>query len=184
MKGMENHCIRGSNKRMTEMQAVILLSQMERVKADTGKRIENARYLDSRLKDIPGIVPCKLEKGATRAVYHLYPFRYQKEYFDGLSRDLFRAALNAEGIPNYSAYGKQYFDGLMEDALGSRGYKRLYSEQRLKQYREELHHLPGNDQLTEEALTFFQHMLLAEKEDMDHIADAIQKIYENRKQLI
>ncbi len=184
MKGMGNHCIRGSNKRMTEMQAVILLSQLERVKADTGKRIENARYLDSRLKDIPGIVPYKLEKGATRAVYHLYPFRYQKEHFDGLSRDQFRAALNAEGIPNYSAYGKQYFDGLMEDALGSRGYKRLYSEQRLKQYREELHHLPGNDQLTEEALTFFQHMLLAEKEDMDHIADAIQKIYENRKQLI
>jgi len=184
MRGMGQNCIRGSNKRMTELQAVILLSQMERVVADTEKRIKNARYLDSRLKEIPGIVPCKLEKGATRAVYHLYPFRYQKEHFDGLSREKFMAALNAEGIPNYSAYGKQYFDGLMEDALGSRGYKRLYSQQRLKQYRDELHHLPGNDQLTEEAVTFFQFMLLGEKEDMDHIVHAIQKIYENREQLL
>jgi hypothetical protein len=72
----------------------------------------------------------------------------------------------------------------MEDALSSRGYRRLFSEQRLRQYRDELHDLPGTDQLTTEAVMLFQNMLLAEKSDMDDIIHAIQKVYENRTQLI
>jgi len=184
MAGMPENVIRGSNKRMTELQAGILLSQMERARQDADKRLENALYLDSKLKEIPGIIPYKLADGATRSSYHLYPFRYKKEHFDGLSREKFRAAISAEGIPNYGGYGKQYFDGLIEDAIGSRGYKRLFSEQRLNRYREELHDLPGNDQLTDEGVMLFQNMLLAEKSDMDDIIHAIQKVYENRKQLL
>jgi dTDP-4-amino-4,6-dideoxygalactose transaminase len=184
MAGMGQNAVRGSNKRMTEIQAGILLSQMKRARADADKRLENALYLDSKLKDIPGIIPYKLADGATRSSYHLYPFRYKKEHFDGLSREKFRAALQAEGIPNYGGYGKQYHDGLIEDALGSRGYKRLFSAERLNRYRDELHHLPENDQLTEEAVMFFQNMLLAERKDMDDIVRAIRKIYENRSQLV
>jgi dTDP-4-amino-4,6-dideoxygalactose transaminase len=184
MAGMPNYVVRGSNKRMTEIQAGILLSQMKRARKDADKRLENALYLDSKLKEIPGILPYKLADGATRSSYHMYPFRYKKEVFDGLSREKFRAALHAEGIPTYSGYGKQYFDGLMEDAIGSRGYKRLFSKQRLDRYREELHTLPDTDQLTGEAVMLFQNMLLAERSDMDDIIHAIQKIYENRKQLL
>jgi hypothetical protein len=72
----------------------------------------------------------------------------------------------------------------MEEALNSKGYKRLFSEQRLNTYREELRNLPDNDQLTQEAVWFFQNMLLGERKDMDDIVDAIQKVYENRKQLL
>ena len=78
----------------------------------------------------------------------------------------------------------QYHDGLMEDALGSRGYKRLFSEARLKRYREELHELPENDQLTREAVWFTQNMLLAERSDMDDIILAIRKVYDKRKELL
>jgi dTDP-4-amino-4,6-dideoxygalactose transaminase len=184
MAGMPDYVVRGSNKRMTEIQAGILLNQMQRARQDADKRLENALYLDSKLKEIPGILPYKLADGATRSSYHLYPFRYIKEEFDGLSRNKFRAALSAEGIPSYGGYGRQYFDGLIEDAISSRGYKRLFSEQRLKQYRDELHHLPDTDQLTGEGVMLFQNMLLAERADMDDIILAIQKIYENRKQLI
>jgi len=48
----------------------------------------------------------------------------------------------------YFGYGPQYHDRLMEEALSSRGYKRLFSEQRLNRYREELQNFPDNDQLT------------------------------------
>ena len=72
----------------------------------------------------------------------------------------------------------------MEEAISSRGYKRLFSEQRLNQYREELHNLPENDQLTREAVWFYQFMLLADRKDMDDIISAIEKVYENRKQLL
>jgi len=175
---------RGGNKRMTEFQAVVLISQMERARSDADKRLENALYLDSKLKEIPGIIPYKLADGATRSAYHLYPFRYKKEYFDDLPREKFLEALSAEGIPCSGGYGPQYHDGLMEEAMNSRGYKRLFSEQRLKQYREELHNLPDNDQLTREAVWLYQNMLLAERKDMDDIIDAVQKVYDNRKQLL
>jgi len=175
---------RGGNKRMTELQAVVLISQMKRAKPDADKRLENALYLDSKLKEIPGIIPYKLTDGATRSAYHLYPFRYKKEFFDDLPREKFLKALSAEGIPCSGGYTTQYHDGLMEEALSSRGYKRLFSEQRLNQYREELHNLPDNDQLTREAVWFYQNMLLAERKDMDDIIHAVQKVYDNRKQLL
>jgi len=184
MKGMGSNPVRGSNKRMTEVQAGLLLSQIGRARRDADKRLENALYLDSQFKEIPGIVPYKLADGATRSAYHLYPFRYKKEYFDGLPRHKFMAALRAEGIPCGQGYGQQYFDGLIEEAITSKGYKRLFSKERLDRYREELHTLPDNDQLTQEAVWFYQNMLLAGKQDMDDIVNAIRKIYENRSKLL
>lgn len=175
---------RGGNKRMMEIQAVILMSQMKRIQEDADKRLENALYLNSKLREIPGIIPYKLADGGTRSAYHLYPFRYKKEYFDGLQRDKFLQALSAEGVTCSAGYGPQYHDGLMEEALTSKGYKRLFSEQRLNDYREELHNLPDNDQLTKEAVWLFQFMLLGNQQDMDDIVNAVQKIYDNRKQLL
>jgi dTDP-4-amino-4,6-dideoxygalactose transaminase len=181
---MGDNPVQGSNRRLTEVQAGLLLAQMGRARSDADKRLENALYLDSKFKEIPGIVPYKLSDGATRSAYHLYPFRYKKEEFDGLPRHKFMAALRAEGIPCGQGYGQQYFDGLIEEAISSRGYKRLYSKERLKRYREELHDLPDNDQLTLEAVWFYQNMLLGERSDMDDIVNAIQKVYENRKNLL
>ncbi|NLP12844.1 DegT/DnrJ/EryC1/StrS family aminotransferase, partial [bacterium] len=43
--------------------------------------------------------------------------------------------------------------------------------------------LPETDQLCSEAVWFTQNMLLGSQRDMDDIADAVQKIYENRDKL-
>ena len=182
VKGTSSYPMRGSNRRMQEFQAVILMSQMKRIQKDADTRLENALYLTSKIKDIPGIIPYKLARGATRSAYHLYPFRYKKEHFNNVPRNKFLSALSAEGIPCSGGYGPQNKDGLIEDALNSTGYKRLYSNKRLEKYREE-NHLPDNDQLCREAVWFGQNMLLGTKSDMDDIADAIEKIYENRKKL-
>jgi len=91
--------------------------------------------------------------------------------------------LRAEGVPCSPGYGQQNKDGLIEEALNSKGYKRLFSEQRLKQWREE-NVLPGNDQLAREAVTFTQNILLGTKSDMNDIINAITKIYENRESLL
>lgn len=174
----------GGNKRMMEFQAVILLSQMKRAKKDFEQRLENAQYLDSKLKEIPGIIPYELTRSTNKSAYHIYPLRYKKEHFDDLPREKFLAALRAEGIPCSSGYEAQYKDGFMEDVLNSRGFKKLFPEQRLKRYREELDELPENDQLTQEAVWFFQNMLLGERRDMDDIINAIQKVYDHRKKLL
>jgi dTDP-4-amino-4,6-dideoxygalactose transaminase len=182
VKRTSGYPTRGSNRRMQEFQAVILMSQMKRLEKDTQKRTANANYLTSKIKDIPGIIPHKLYEGVTRAAYHLYPFRYKKEHFNNIPRSKFLASLGAEGIPCSGGYGPQYKDGLIEEALNSRGYRRLYSKKRLKRYREE-NQYPDNDQLCKEAVWFTQNLLLGTRRDMDDIANAILKIYENRDKL-
>jgi dTDP-4-amino-4,6-dideoxygalactose transaminase len=172
----------GTNRRMTEYQAAILLSQVKRLESDTKRRFENATYLTEKIKDIPGILPCKLYEGTTRAAYHLYPFRYKKEFFNNASRSRFLRALGAEGVPCSGGYGPQYRDGLIEAFLTSKNCKRSFPAKRIKEYREQLH-FPGNDQLCNEAVWLSQRMLLTDKKDMDDIANALRKIAENKDQL-
>ena len=174
--------ISGSNFRMQQMQALILMSQMNRIMKDADIRLANAMFLDAKLKEIPGIIPYKLAPGAERSAYHLYPFRYISKEFNDVPRDKFIRALNAEGIPCSGGYGRQNKDGLIEEMLNSRGFKRLFSETRLKQWREE-NVLPGNDQLSIEAVTFTQNILLGSINDMQHIIDAIAKIRRNTDSL-
>jgi len=173
----------GMNYRMQQSQALILMSQMKRIEKDNDVRLANALYLDRKLKEIPGIVPYKPADGATRAVYHLYPFRYIKEEFNNIPKNIFIRALSSEGIPCGSGYGKQNKDGLIEEVLTSKGYKRIFSESRLKLWREQ-NELPGNDLLCDQAVTFYQSVLLGSRSDMDDIVNAITKIYENRNTLV
>jgi dTDP-4-amino-4,6-dideoxygalactose transaminase len=181
--GNENGLGKAARYEQNGSQALILMSQMKRIEKDNDLRLSNALYLDRKLKEIPGIVPYRHADGATRAVYHLYPFRYIKEEFNNVPKEKFLKALNAEGVPCSNGYGKQNKDGLIEEQLTSKGYMRLFSESRLKQWREE-NILPGNDRLCDQALTFYQSILLATKSDMDDIVNAITKIHENRSSLV
>lgn len=174
--------IAGANFRMQQIQALILMSQMNRIHKDADIRLANAMFLDAKLKEIPGIIPCKLAPGGERSAYHLYGFRYIAKEFNDVTKDKFVSALRAEGISCGGGYGRQNLDGLIEDTLNSKGYKRLFSEARLKQWREE-NVLPGNDQLVGEAVTFTQNILLGSINDMQHIVDAVAKIWRNRDSL-
>ena len=102
---------------------------------------------------------------------------------NNIPKEKFIEALNAEGIPAPGGYGKQNKDGLMEEAMTSRGYKRLFSEARLRQWREQ-NNLPGNDQLCDQAVTLYQSILLGSKADMDDIVNAITKIHKLKNTLI
>ncbi len=172
----------GNKCRMAEYQAAILLAQMQRLEQQTQTRNENAAYLTSRIKDIPGIAPHKLYDGVTRAAYHLYPFRYKKELFNNIPRSRFLAALKAEGIPCSSGYNRVNKNAFFENALKSKNFQKAYSQDRLDRCRQ-LNHCPDGDRLCDEAVWLFQSLLLGTKSDMDDIADGIEKIYANRKTL-
>jgi len=92
------------------------------------------------------------------------------------TRDKFRRALRAEGIPCSGGYHEQYNDGLLDEAINSRGFKRLFTAERLKAYRESFQELKGNKQVCETTVGMFQTLLLADRSDMDHIIEAIRKI--------
>lgn len=93
-----------------------------------------------------------------------------------MSRDKFLQALNAEGIPCSSVYHEQYFDGLLDEAIHSRGFKRLFSAERLKAYRESFQELKGNRQVCATTVAFTQNLLLADRQDLDQIVEAVRKI--------
>lgn len=181
-KGEKPYFTRGGNYRMQQFQAVILMQQFEKLLKETARRRENADYLTAGLREIPGIHTVRLPENS-RAVWHLYPFRYDEKQFNGLSRDKFMKAVQAEGIPCSSPYHEQYFDGLIDEAIGSRGFKRLFSPERLKAYRESFHELKGNRLVCETAVAITQNLLLAERADMDHIIEAIRRIQANSAEL-
>lgn len=176
MLSLSGYARLGTKCRMTEYQAAILLAQMKRLEVQTQRRTENAEYLTSRIKDIPGIIPYELYEGVTRAVYHLYPFRYKKEYFNNMPRSKFLSALSAEGIRCSSGYGPINKEGFFENTLNSRNFKKMYSDKQLNRCREQ-NNCPDNDKLCTEAVWFTQNMLLGSKRDMDDIAAAIEKIH-------
>ena len=174
-KGARPNFTRGGNFRMQHFQAAMLVQQLDKLVQDTARRRENADRLTASLKEIPGIQPARLPDNS-RAVWHLYPFRYDAEKFQGLPRDKFIRAMRAEGIPCSTGYQEQYFDGLLDEAINSRGYKRLFSAARLKAYRDSFQELKGNRQVCETTVAMTQNLLLAGPADIDHIGAAIRKV--------
>jgi dTDP-4-amino-4,6-dideoxygalactose transaminase len=174
----------GTKCRATEYQAAIGLAQMQRLGQQTEKRNENASYLRSQIKDIRGILPYRLYDEVTKATYHLFPFRYKKEQFDDLPRAKFLQALNDEGIPCSSGYTPLNTMPYLQDALSSKTFKAIYPAADLDftGYLER-NKCPANDQLCEEAVWLPQNVLLGEKEDMDDIAAAIDKVRQSAAEI-
>ena len=174
-KGSQVSPAQGVNLRLTEFQATLLMTQMERLEAQAKMRDANAAYLTQLLSEIPGITPAKLEDGCTRSAWHLYMFRYAEAQFSGLPRARFLLALAAEGVPCSSGYGPLNKQPFLENVLRGRGYQRLYSAERLRRWRER-NECPVNDKLCGEAVWFTQTMLLGGRTDMEQITAAISKI--------
>lgn len=167
----------GTNARMTEWQAAILNTQLERLDEQIAKRTDNADYLTSRLKEIPCLELLKPDKRITRNSYHVFIFKYKSENCKGLDRELFLKAMNAEGIPctpGYICLYKQLLFNLpqFKRNTGSNiNYGELYLEN-------------AERVCEKEGIFITQNILLADKKDMDLIAQAIIKVYENADDLL
>jgi dTDP-4-amino-4,6-dideoxygalactose transaminase len=173
----------GSNLRMTEFQAALLLQQLTRVEEQSRVREQNAQYLTSLLREIPGISPARMYEGTTRNGYHLYMLRYDKAHFADLPRARFLEALEKEGIPCAGGYTPLNKERFLKETLNSRVYRTMYSRHEIAEW-EERNACPENDKLCEEAVWFFQTMLLGPRRDMDDIAEAVRKIQKHAGELV
>ncbi len=174
----------GPKYRMNEFEAVVLLGQLATAEARWRRRNENAAYLTARLKDIPGLTPQKLYPGTESGSFYLYTMSYHREHFDGVDRATFFKAINAEGIglSPYIAQGL-HREPWIDEICNSRVYKAMYSPERLRRYKEE-RQCPKCDQVCEEMVMLWASgPLLAPQEEVADIADAIEKVWENRAKL-
>lgn len=182
--GRNGHPYPGLNFRLTEIQAAILLGQLQRIEEHQKIRNENFDYLDSLLEGIPGISPVKRYPGQTTHGCHLYMMVYDKDHFSSLHKSKFVQAVNAEGIGVSEGYGKSNLSGQVEAHLSSRGFQSMFSRKRLDSYRK-ANHCPQNDHTAEETgLWIGQRAFLGTKKDMEAIAEAMSKIQRSAAQLV
>ncbi len=172
----------GANLRITEFQAALLATQLTRLEEQSRRREQNAAYLTSLLKEIPGITPARMYEGCTRNAYHLYMLRYDPAGFDGLPRERFLKALGAEGIPCSAGYSPLYREPFLKTTLESRPFRAVYSPKRIADYFDRIR-CPANDRLCDQAVWLFQTLFLGPRTDMDQIADAVRKIHKNAGRL-
>lgn len=175
----------GTKVRLTEYQAAIGLIMLERLEEETNTRHNNAAYLNSLIRDIPGIVPAKLYDKTERGAYHLYPFRFQEEGFKDLSRAAFIKALRAEGVRASSGYNSLTGAAYLNDAFTSPVFQNAYSAADLdfKRFAEKSR-CPNSELLCDnEAVWLPQYVLLGSKTDMEDIAGAIERIYKSADQI-
>lgn len=94
------HCqkILISNLRISPFVAANLSGQIRRLEEQSEMRDYNCLYLEKLLSGINEVRPAKKYQGQTIRVYYEYQLIYEKQYFNGLSKDKFREAMEAEGI--------------------------------------------------------------------------------------
>lgn len=178
-----DHDYLGSNLRMTEFQAAILLAQLGRLCEQIRRREQSARLLDQRLASIPGIHLIKPAPKMTRRSYHMYIFRLNLEELR-VPRDRFVDALNAEGIPASRGwyrplYSNVMFQNLREDGADNSiiapvaGLDVDYSTV----------NCPVAEQVCKDAVWIPQTVLLADDKGIGSVADAVEKVVHNVQEL-
>jgi 3-amino-5-hydroxybenzoate synthase len=153
--------------RMTEWQGAVGLAQLSRLKEQVELRERNLTYLNEGLEGIEGVAPVHRDPRVTRWGFYLVHFKFVPEGFGGISRDTFRKALAAEGVPagtghTLPLYRSPVFAGRPELARSCPEAERIASTESWS-----LGH------------TFF----LGPVSDMDLILEAIRKLRRNVDEL-
>jgi dTDP-4-amino-4,6-dideoxygalactose transaminase len=166
----EHHYL-GCNYRITQLQTVILQHQLKRLEEQTQIRNENGLYLNSLLEKIPGISPLTRGHGETLHTYHLFIFRYDKAFFNNLSKTEFAKMLAAEGVPSFMGYPEPLYK---QPVFQNKNFMCYYVPEEIDYSKV---HCPVTEKACYvEAVWILQHAMLGTKTDMDKFAEAIQKI--------
>ncbi len=174
----EHHVISG-NYRLGEFQGAVLNCQLRRLEAQARRRDANGKYLASRLAQLPGVHPQRRPAACTRHSYHLFMLRLDGAAF-GAPRTAVIKALQVEGIPCSPGYGfslprqpmfrNKAFGPFLPGAARRLDYDRASC--------------PNSDLICREQCVWLeQSLFLGPRGDIEDIARAFEKIFENRESL-
>jgi dTDP-4-amino-4,6-dideoxygalactose transaminase len=179
----ETFITRGTKYRISDFAAAVLMAQITRFEPICAFRDKNAAYLKEKISKVPGIMPQEHYPGTTRVSHYNFGLRFDKAQFAGITQEKLIKAVSAEGIPTIgSSTPPLNREPYLEKALSSRGYQRIYSKERLDQYREQ-NVLPRNDELCAAHAVMGHQLLMGTKADIDDIVEAFAKVQKNASQL-
>jgi perosamine synthetase len=178
----------GSNYRLTELQAAIGLTQLDRLQDYLNHRNSLHHIFSEGIKNIPGLQSPTIKAGCTHAFY-IYPVKFDSSQF-GLSRENFVQAINAEWpIPQtweQTAFSPGYIRPLylnqiyqQKIALGNKGFPFNFNEGIEYNYTKGI--CPVVERVHEKELLICP--MLHEGTNASDVKDlikAIHKVYENR----
>lgn len=177
-----DHDYLGSNLRLTEFQAALLVAQLSRLPGQIARREASAALLDAALAGLTGIRLPAPEPRMTRRSHHLYWFRVDVSAL-GLGRDRFLQALVAEGVPASKGwYRPLYQNAVFQNAHRGpvHGITAPLADQGVNYTAV---HCPVCEQVCEDAVWIPQNVLLAGDDQIRGVADAIARIVRNADQL-
>lgn len=156
-----NHYISGTNYRMTELQAGILLAQMSRLEAQCNKRDQNGKMLTERLLEIEGVVPQFRDPRMGRHGYYLFTFILEAD----IPREIFKRAIKAEGVPIQLEYPA------------------VHTLECIKKKDMDGGNFPVSTKLADRSIWLYHEALLGDENQVAQIAEAIKKVFENKDSL-
>ncbi|MBD3806058.1 DegT/DnrJ/EryC1/StrS family aminotransferase [Sulfuricurvum sp.] len=181
----------GYNYRMTEIEAAIARCQLEKLPALLAQRLENTKYLNEQLGQIPCIKPTKIREGAKHAFY-VHPLQFdakvaqmhRNRFIDAVKAELPPTLLREEStvLLSYGYVKPLYLQPLYQEriAFGRDGYPFNLSD---------ITYPKGLCPTTESM--HFDHLITHEfirpgmsKADMDDVVRAFIKVWENRSELL
>lgn len=177
--GSYRHYALSSNKRLSELQGALLCAQLEKLPDENEQRRRNEQRLVEGLDAIDGIETKPADDRITARGYCVYNFRYHADAFDGLDKERFIEALQAEGVPVSEGYGMP----LYEQPAFSREHVESHVPRGTAVPAYHNLSLPGAEEITRTNVTFPHEVLLADPEGIDAIPRAIGKIQANASRL-
>ena len=174
----EHHILAG-NYRLGELQGALLNSQLTRLEVQTEARDRNGQYLAARIRELPGVHPQKRPASCTRHSYHLFMLRLDGDAF-GAPRAAVVKALQAEGVPCSAGYAiSLHRQPLFRNKAFGPYLSRVRSRLNYRQVE-----CPNSDLICEQqGIWIEQRVFLGSRRDMDDLARAFTKVYENRTAL-
>lgn len=172
----------GMNFRMTELTAALGIAQLAKLDENNRVRTENALYLADKLKEIPGLTVPDYEKGD---VPHVLAMLYDVEV-TGVERQKILASLRAEGIPVGSGYLKTMYENPLFMKKIAYGKDHCPWSCHLYNYDREYKSgdCPVAESLLREKFIWFYHISRPNTvKDMDSVAKAFVKVFENLETL-
>jgi dTDP-4-amino-4,6-dideoxygalactose transaminase len=171
----------GANYRMTELQAALLLGQLEGWPALCEKRKRNAALLGVALSALPHVRPLPPQPGLERETIYNYLFQYRPSG-PAPARDLFVAALEAEGVPCDGRFYEPVYRSDLFYATPQNCPQLAVNRAQPVDYSR--CQCPVSERAAyQEAVWLPQFLLLGEESDVKDIARAVEKVCSNLGEL-